>query len=100
VPAPQPSPATAREPPNLPAVPGMNDMLANYLRTFALWARSSLAGKLSSSAAAPGVLLQAYDAAPGTTPAVWLVRVNTAGVVSTLSVPIGGHYPGGPPATT
>jgi hypothetical protein len=39
--------------------------LSHYLRTFSLWCRNGFADKLSSSAALPGVMIQAVDAITG-----------------------------------
>jgi hypothetical protein len=85
--------AAAQPPPDLPNMPEVSDKLSDYLRRFSLWCRHGFAAKLDASTAAPGVLLQAYDATPGTNPAVWLVRVNSAGVVSTVAQPLGTGKP-------
>jgi hypothetical protein len=92
--APRPSsPPSAQPPPDLPSMPGESQVLVGYLRNFALWCRHGFAAKLDAQTALPGVLLQAYDAAPGTTPAVWLVQVNTAGLISTVAQPLGTGKP-------
>ena len=62
----QPLPRTLQPPPELPSDPKTSDVLSQYLRTFALWCRHGFADKLSISTAAPGVMLQAYDAPSGT----------------------------------
>jgi hypothetical protein len=89
----QPSPPAAQPPPDLPYMPDVSTTLSGYLRTFSLWCRNGFAAKVDKQTAAPGILLQAYDATPGTAPAVWLVRVNTAGVVSTVAQPLGSGSP-------
>jgi hypothetical protein len=89
----QPSSPAAQPPPDLPSLPGASAALTNYLTRFSLWCRQGFAAKLNANSALPGIMLMAYDAPSGTTPAVWLVRVNTAGVVSTLAVPLGGADP-------
>ena len=86
-------PRTLQPPPDLPSMPDVSTTLSGYLRNFSLWCRHGFADKLSGSTAQPGVLLQAFDAPAGTTPAVWLVRVNTAGVVSTVAAPLGTGKP-------
>jgi len=89
----QPSPPAAQPPPELPNLPGVSSALSNYLTRFSLWCRNGFAAKMDVNTAQPGVLMQAYDAPAGTTPAVWLVRVNTAGVVSTVAMPLGSGKP-------
>ena len=86
----QPTPRTLQPPPDLPAMPDVSDTLSNYLRTFSLCCRHGFADKISGSTAQPGLMLQAYDAPAGTTPAVFLVRVNTAGTLSVTPVALGG----------
>jgi hypothetical protein len=89
----QPTSRTVQPPPDVPSMPDVSDTLTNYLRNFALWCRHGFADKLTGSSALPGVMLQAYDAAPGSAPAVFLVRVNSAGVVSTTPVALGSGKP-------
>ena len=82
----QPLPRTLQPPPELPSDPKTSDTLSQYLRTFSLWARHGFADKLSVTTAAPGVLIQATDAATGAvTPFAYLVGVKvtvTGGVPS------------------
>ena len=89
----QPTPRTLQPPPDLPSMPDVSSTLTGYLRNFSLWCRHGFADKLSGSTAQPGLMLQAYDAPAGTTPAVFLVQVNTAGVVSTTPMPLGTGKP-------
>jgi hypothetical protein len=91
--APQPSPATINPPPDLPSDPATSPTLTNYLRTFALWCRQSLQTKLPADTALTGIILQAYDAAPGTTPAVWMLRVSTNGQFTAHQMNVGGPNP-------
>ena len=77
--APHPTTRTPQPPPALPSMPGVNSTLVNYLNTFALWCRHGFANKLDVSTAQPGLKLLAYDATPGTAPAVYMLEVNTAG---------------------
>lgn len=88
-----PSSPTAQPPPDLPNMPDVSDTLSRYLRTFALWCRNGFADKLSSTQALPGVMLQAYDAPAGTTPAVFLIQVNSAGAISASPIALGGGKP-------
>lgn len=89
----QPPPRTVQAPPDLPSMPDVSDTLTGYLRNFALWCRHGFADKISASTAQPGLLLQANDAPAGTTPKVFSVQVNSAGVVTTVPVPLGGGKP-------
>ena len=57
--------STPQPPPNLPNLPKTEEGLVNYLRNFALWCRNGFTDKLSSTAALPGIMLQATDAATG-----------------------------------
>ena len=87
------APRTLQPPPDVPSMPDVSSTLTNYLRNFALWCRHGFADKLSGSTAQPGIMLQAYDAAAGTTPKVFLVRVNTAGALSATQMALGGPDP-------
>ena len=86
----QPTPRTIQPPPDLPSMPDVSDTLTGYLRTFSLWCRHGFADKISGSTAQPGFMLQAYDAPAGTTPPVFLLRVNSAGTLSVTPVALGG----------
>lgn len=88
-----PTPRTIQPPPDLPNMPDAKPALTNYLRNFALWCRHGFADKISATTAQPGVMLSAYDAPAGTIPKVFLVRVNSAGVVSTYEIGLGGGRP-------
>jgi len=87
------APRTLQPPPDLPSMPDVSETLTGYLRNFALWCRHGFADKLTGSSALPGVMLQAYDAPDGTIPKVFLIRVNSTGVVSTTPIPLGGGRP-------
>ena len=89
----QPLPRTLQPPPELPNDPKTSDVLSQYLRTFSLWARHGFADKLSTSTAAPGLMLQAYDAPSGTAPLTFVLRVNSAGTLSATPIMIGGANP-------
>ena len=89
----QPLPRTLQPPPDLPSMPDVSNTLTNYLRAFGLWCRHGFADKLSVTTAAPGVMLQAFDAAPGTAPQVYMLQVNSAGTLSAAPVMIGGPNP-------
>ena len=86
----QPTPRTIQPPPDLPNMPDVSSTLTGYLRNFALWCRHGFADKISGSTAQPGLMLQAYDAPAGTTPKVYIIRVNTAGTISATPIALGG----------
>jgi hypothetical protein len=93
--APHPTTRTVQPPPDLPSLTDASgkvsaDTLSSYLRNFALWCRHGFADKISASTAQPGVLLAAYDTPAGQPPKVFMIRVNGAGVVSAVAVPLGG----------
>jgi hypothetical protein len=88
-----PTPRTIQPPPDLPSMPDVSTQLSGYLRNFSLWCRHGFADKISATSAQPGVMLSAYDAPAGTIPKVFMVRVNSAGVVSTFEIPLGGGKP-------
>ena len=88
-----PTPRTLQPPPDLPNMPDVSPTLSGYLRNFALWCRHGFADKISGTTAQPGFMLQAYDAPAGTIPKVFMIRVNSAGVVSATPIPLGGGRP-------
>ena len=85
-----PTPPTAQPPPTLPNMPDVSNTLSQYLRTFSLWCRNGFADKLSASSAVPGILLQAWDAPAGTAPNVYLLQVDSTGVITATQVALGG----------
>jgi hypothetical protein len=86
-------PRTVQPPPDLPSMPDVSDTLIGYLRNFSLWCRHGFAAKLDASTAQPGLLLQANDAPAGTTPAVFMVQVTTAGTIVATPQPLGSGKP-------
>jgi hypothetical protein len=88
-----PTPRTLQPPPDLPNLPDASSSLSNYLRNFALWCRHGFADKISATTAQPGIMLAAYDAPAGTNAKVFMVRVNSAGVVTTTPIALGGGKP-------
>lgn len=90
---PSQTPVITHPPPGLPSIPDAHPALVNYLRTFSLWATTAMSKKISGTQALPGVLLQAYDTAAGAPPKVFLIRVNSAGVVSATAQPLGDGAP-------
>jgi len=88
-----PTAPAEQPPPNLPDLPEAPPQLANYLRTFALWCRNGFRAKLDANVALPGILMQAYDAPAGTTPAVFMLRVQSNGSFVTTPVNPGGGQP-------
>jgi hypothetical protein len=91
--APKPPSASLQPPPDLPSDPQMSTQLSGYLRNFSLWCRNMFQDRLPANTALPGVLLQAYDATPGTNPNVFLIRVNSAGAISATQVALGEGRP-------
>jgi hypothetical protein len=91
---PQQTASSARPPPDVPNDPTLSTQVSAYLRNFALWCRNGFQDSLRSHEALPGVLVRAYDAPQGTVPKVFMIRVNTAGAVSAVAVPLGGGNPG------
>ena len=91
--APAPTPISAQPPPDLPYMPDISTTLTNYLRNFSLWCRNGFAAQLKAHTALPGILLQANDAAPGTTPAVFMLQVQTDGTIVALPMPLGRGSP-------
>ena len=93
----QPTPRTVQPPPDLPSLVGSDKIdaskLSSYLRNFSLWCRHGFADKISATTAQPGVLLAAYDTAPGVAPKVFMIRVNSAGVVSATPIALGTGKP-------
>lgn len=90
---PTPTPRTVQPPPDLPSMPDVSTTLSGYLRNFSLWCRQGFADKMSATTAQPGVMLSAYDAPAGTIPKVFMIRVNSAGVVSATPIALGGGKP-------
>ena len=86
-------PRTVQAPPELPNMPNVSSMLTNYLHSFSLWTRHGFADKLSTSTAAPGIMLLASDPAPGVTPKAFMLQVTTAGAVVVTPVPLGEGKP-------
>lgn len=89
----QPTSRTIIPPPDLPNMPDVSTTLSAYLRNFSLWCRNGFADKVSATQAAPGVLLLASDAPPGTTPKVFMIEVDSAGVISARPIGLGGGQP-------
>ena len=89
----QPLPRTLQPPPELPNDPKTSDVLSQWLRNFSLWCRHGFADKLSISTAAPGLMLQAYDAPSGTAPPTFMLRVDSAGTLSATQIMMGGANP-------
>jgi hypothetical protein len=86
----QQTPSSARPPPDVPADPSVSNTLTQYLRNFALWARQGFADSLRSHEAQPGLMVRAYDTAPGANPQVFMIEVDSAGVIRARAMPLGG----------
>lgn len=85
----QPTPQSARIPPDVPADPGISQVLGVYLRNFALWCRDGFAEQMRNNQALPGVMLLGYDAPAGVNPKVWLLQVSQAGTVHLTPMALG-----------
>jgi hypothetical protein len=88
--APFPTAPATLPPPDLPNDPSVSPTLTNYLRTFALWARQSLAGKVNSNVALPGLMLQSINPPPGQPPKVFYLQVLDNGNFQTTQINLGG----------
>lgn len=86
----QQTPQAAQPPPDVPSDPSVSDTLTQYLRTFSLWCRNGFADSLHATSAAPGVLVRAYDTAPGANPKVFMIEVDSAGVIRARAIGLGG----------
>lgn len=87
------TPRTLQPPPDLPNMPDVSTTLSGYLRNFSLWCRHGFADKISATTAQPGLMLQAYDAPPGTIPNVFMIRVDSTGAISATPIGLGGGKP-------
>jgi hypothetical protein len=78
----------------VPSIPGISDLLANYLRQFSLWTRRGFAAKADSGVAQPAILLQ--EAGVTGIPRVYSLTIKvtsgTPAIVLT-EVPLGGGKP-------
>jgi hypothetical protein len=83
------SPKVSGSPPVLPYISGIDNSLVNYLKNFSVWARDSLGDKVDGNTALPHNLLQSYDTPRGSTPNVFKLQINAAGVASLAQVPLG-----------
>jgi hypothetical protein len=90
----QQTPMSARIPPDVPSDPSISAPLTQYLRSFALWARNGFSEQMRNNEAHPGLLVRAYDTPAGQNPKIFLIRVNSTGVVSAAPVALGGQNPG------
>ena len=86
----QQTPQAARIPPDVPSDPKISESLTAYLRNFALWCRNGFAEQMRNNEAHPGVLVRAYDAAAGANPTIYMIEVNTAGVIRARKIGLGG----------
>ena len=89
----QQTPQSARIPPDVPSDPGISSALGVYLRNFALWARNGFAEQVRNDQANPGVLLRAYDTPAGASPKIFMVEVDSAGVIRVRPIGLGGGNP-------
>ena len=90
----QQTPQSARIPPDVPADPAIPMTLGVYLRNFALWARNGFAEQMRNNEAHPGLLVRAYDTAPGASPKIFMIEVDSDGVIRARNIGLGGRNPG------
>ena len=90
----QQTPQAARIPPDVPSDPGISQSLGVYLRNFALWARNGFAEQMRNNEAHTGLLVRAYDTAPGVNPKIYMIEVDSAGVIRARQIGLGGENPG------
>ena len=86
----QQTPQAARIPPDVPSDPKISESLTAYLRNFALWCRNGFAEQMRNNEAHPGVLVRAYDTAPGANPKIFIIEVSSAGVIRARALGLGG----------
>jgi hypothetical protein len=86
----QQTPQSARIPPDVPSDPKISESLTVYLRNFALWARNGFAEQMRNNEAHPGLLVRAYDTAPGANPKIYIIEVSSAGVIRARQIGLGG----------
>ena len=89
----QQTPQAARIPPDVPADPSISSPLGAYLRNFALWCRNGFAEQMRNNEAHKGLLVRAYDAAPGANPKIFMIEVSSAGVIRARAIGLGGDNP-------
>jgi hypothetical protein len=85
-----PTPPQASPPPDIPNMPDVSPTMTNYLRTFALWCRQSLAGKVNANVALPGIMLQSINPPPGQPPKVFYLQVLDNGAFQATQISLGG----------
>jgi hypothetical protein len=68
-------------PPQLPAIQGINESLADYLRRFALWAQGNFNSTLQKRTATGELLMQSTTGAT-----VWSITVDDSGVLHTTKL--------------
>ena len=90
----QQTPSGARIPPDVPSDPKISEALTQYLRNFALWCRDGFSDSLRSREALSGVLVRAWDTAPGANPKIFRIEVSSTGAIRATAVEMGGGNPG------
>ena len=94
----QPTPQSARIPPDVPSDPGISSLLSAYLRNFALWCRDGFAEQMRNNQALRGVMLMGYDTPAGETPPVWMLEASVSGTLALAPVALGSGKVGDPVA--
>ena len=85
----QPTPQSARIPPDVPSDPGISSLLGAYLRNFALWCRDGFAEQMRNNEALRGLMMLGDNAPAGTNPAVWLLSIGNGGTLHVTPMALG-----------
>jgi hypothetical protein len=85
----QPTPQSARIPPDVPSDPGISSLLSAYLRNFALWCRDGFAEQMRNNQALRGLMMLGDNAPAGTNPSVWLLSIGNGGTLHVTPMALG-----------
>ncbi|HEY1878304.1 MAG TPA: hypothetical protein VGG68_00075 [Caulobacteraceae bacterium] len=75
-------------PPQLPAIKGLDEALADYLRRFSLWSFANFNASLQKNTATGALYLQSTS---GST--VWSLTIDDTGALHTTALPPGTTHP-------
>ena len=92
----QPTPQSARIPPDVPSDPGISGLLSAYLRNFSLWCRDGFAEQIRNNQAQRGVMLLGYDMPAGENPPVWMLEASVSGTLALAPMALGSGKVGDP----
>lgn len=73
-------------PPQLPAIQGLDEQLADYLRRFALWCQGNFNSTLQKRTATGAILMQST-----TGDTVWSITIDDAGALHQTKLTPGQH---------